>query len=647
MKILSVLENNRRTKFYLAALLCVGLPVSVWAIYAYFGLNAEQLILLGIFSIFIFIAGFFPVYFRRVKEKTREAVEANRLYMAAVEALCNAVEAREQLTPGHVRRTQIYAVELAKILHLPDDQIKALELASFLHGIGKLAVPDYILNKPGSLTKSEKERVKLHPFVGAEIVESVKFPYPVADAVRYYCEAWDGYGYPEGLRGEEIPTTARILCIADAYDTMREERPFRPAGSREDARRMLLAGAGTKFDPKLVDIFLRYLTQFESKIEAAGLPLDSKMLLENGKTQNPVPRYLEQIRQTNREVFALYELARLSSASWSMKELMPFLGKKIHELVPCDTCVVYLYDSNREAARAVHTSGKNAAFLAERELKLGEGVIGFSLKNGKAVGSVSPAMDFTGDYLVIAQDYSTMAVLPLQTGDRLIGAIAVYSETLAGYDEEHLRLLEATANVAADAIARTIKHAETETKALTDPLTNLPNARSLQMQFDKEVSRSNRTARPFQFVMFDLDDFKKVNDTFGHRIGDIMLSEISKIIRAQLRDYDFLARYGGDEFIAIVPELSGERVIELCQRIEFAVLNYVLAVDDSRCAQVGISIGHASYPAHGETLEQIMVAADQNMYSVKAVHKSNDMLRVKQIAAAVGGNVEIVVQSVN
>jgi diguanylate cyclase (GGDEF)-like protein len=583
----------------------------------------------------------YRMYFRRINEVTREAVEASRLYMTAVEVLSNAVEAREQLTPGHVRRTQIYAVGLAKILSLPPEEIKALELASLLHGIGKLGVPDYILNKPSSLTAAEKERVKLHPLVGAELVESVAFPYPVADAVRFYCESWDGNGYPKGLRGEEIPITARILGIADAYDTIREDRPFRRAGTREDARRMLLAGAGTRFDPKLTDIFLRHLKNFEAEIKNAGLPLEGTN--EEAAATVVIPNYLERIRRTNREVFALYELARTSSASLSLSQLLPFLSKKIQELVPSETCAIYLYDARRETATAAFTAGKNAAFLRNREVRLGEGAVGFAIKNERVINSVNPALDFRDDYAIIAEDYQTMAVLPLVTGKKTIGALAVYSEFLTTYDAEHLRLLEATANVAAEAIARTIQHAESETRALTDALTGLPNARSLQMHFEKEVSRSRRTAKPFQLIMCDLDGFKQVNDSFGHKIGDRMLCEIARILNSQLRDYDFLARYAGDEFVALVPEISSQRVAELCRRIEHIVAEFRLPVGgkgDFAC--VGISVGAASFPDEGETLDQLMVVADQKMYTAKAAHKR------RQIElSSIDRNYEIISQSVN
>ena len=561
---------------------------------------------------------------RRNSMSDEELNEDCKLYLATVEALANAIEAREQIAPGHIRRVQIYAVELGKTLRLPESELKALNIAALLHGVGKLAVPDYILNKPGSLTEQEKERVKLHSFVGAQIIESVAFPYPVAKAVKHYAESWDGFGYPNNLRGAEIPLTARILGLVDAYDTMRQDRTYRPASSREDARRMLLAGAGTKFEPKLVDTFLRNLGKFETVVIKNSLPLSgvyTNLNLKGERRRRHWPRYLEQIQQTNREVFALYELARLSSATHRVNELLPFLSDKIFELVPSDTCVIYLCNPTRQTALAVHTSGKNAAFLRGREIQFGEGIAGFALKNQKTLGSVNPKLDLINDFASIAADYTTMAALPLSTESRLIGAIAVYSERLPNYTEEHLRLLETVARIAADSLARTIQHEESETRALTDALTGLPNARSLQLQFEREVSRFKRTLQPFQFVMLDLDDFKKVNDTYGHKIGDDLLREIAVVLRAQLRDYDFLARYAGDEFVALLPELSEARARELCERIEQAVLNYALPIDKQNAARVGISIGTATYTKSGTTLDQIMVTADQNMYSVKAAHK--------------------------
>ena len=166
-----------------------------------------------------------------------------------------------------------------------------------------------------------------------------------------------------------------------------------------------------------------------------------------------------------------------------------------------------------------------------------------------------------------------------------------------------------------------LQHAESETRAFTDPMTNLPNARSFQIHFEKEAGRASRNGSSFQLLMLDLDGFKAVNDTFGHKVGDTMLREISKVMRGQLRDYDFLARYAGDEFVAIIPETDSEEIGEFCQRIEKAVSEFALPINDEEFARVGVSLGAAGFPKNGETLDQILIAADKAMYSVKTFRK--------------------------
>ena len=184
-----------------------------------------------------------------------------------------------------------------------------------------------------------------------------------------------------------------------------------------------------------------------------------------------------------------------------------------------------------------------------------------------------------------------------------------------------MRLLETTSRIASDAIATSLRHAETETRALTDPMTGLPNARSLGMQFEKEIARASRNGSTFQVVMLDLDGFKKVNDTYGHKAGDALLKNLSRVLQKQLREYDFLARYAGDEFVAIVPDANQKAIAELCYRMEKAVREFRLDVGHGRTARVGVSLGAASYPANGDTLDKIIISADKAMYAVKARRK--------------------------
>jgi diguanylate cyclase (GGDEF)-like protein/putative nucleotidyltransferase with HDIG domain len=571
------------------------------------------------------------IHFKRLGEKTREISEASRIHLATVEALATAIDARDQVGIGHVRRTQIYAVGIGDLLNMSAQEIHALHTGALLHDIGKLAVPDHILNKPGRLTPAEMEKMKIHATVGASILEKVNFPYPVVPTVKHHHEMWDGSGYPDGLKGEDIPLTARILAVADAYDALRGARPFREAVTRDEARKILLKGTGTQFDPKIVDLFLRNLKQFEAEVESQGYSYkydaeekeNISLITPQLKKSEAHQGYVAQIKRANREVFALYELARVFSSALNLPETLSLFVKKIAELVPFDTCVVYLLDKNLEHAAAAHAEGKNSVALKNKIVKAGEGATGYVLKKRQSVYNINPGLDFSFQQLDFVQEYTAMASLPLIAGENLIGAVSLYSCSLENYEDEHMRLLETVSRIASDAISKSLYHAETESRALTDPMTNLPNARSLQTQFETEVGRAKRNNCEFQVLMLDLDGFKKVNDTFGHKTGDVLLKEISREIRGQLRDYDFLARYAGDEFVAIIPETGERDIKDLCQRIERAVSEFKLPVGDGsgRFAEVGVSVGAACYPKAGETLDQVIIAADKAMYSVKATHK--------------------------
>ncbi len=572
----------------------------------------------------------YKIHLRQLAQKTKQICDASRIHLATVEALATAIDARDQVGIGHVRRTQIYAIGMGELLGLSDPEINALRTGALLHDIGKLAVPDHILNKPGKLTSAEMEKTKIHASVGASILEKVGFDDPVIPTVKYHHECWNGNGYPEGLKGNNIPLTARILAVADAFDTFRGARPYRPPISREDACSFLLNGSGSQFDPRIVSLFLNNLREFERQIDEQKMSYVSdtgaqstSVIAENG--------YVEQIKRANREVFTLYELARDFGSSVNLHQTLSLFTKKVAELVPFDTCTVYLMDETGKVASAEHIDGISGPAFKGRRIKAGEGPTGQVIRSGESIQNADAKLDFTVSQQEFVQDYTTMICIPLHAGSRVIGAVSVYSREVVSYEEEHLRLLETVSRIAADAIYKSLQHRLTETYALTDPMTGLPNPRSLQMQFDKEVARADRTESSFQVLMLDLDGFKAVNDTFGHKIGDKMLQEIGGIIRGQLRDYDFLSRYAGDEFIALIPDTNSHDVVDLCRRIELAINEFILPVTSETYAQVGVSLGASSYPSQGGSFDEMVVAADRGMYAIKS-HRKMEQRRL--LAAA-------------
>jgi diguanylate cyclase (GGDEF)-like protein/putative nucleotidyltransferase with HDIG domain len=555
---------------------------------------------------------------KELKMKAAELERVSSIHLATIESLATAIDARDQITVGHVRRTQIYALALGRLLGVSPEEMEALRTGALLHDIGKLAVPDHILNKPGKLTPAELEKTKIHSVVGASILEKIGYDFPVVPTVRHHHECWDGSGYPDGLKGAEIPLTARILTVADAYDTLRGTRPYRPAMPREKARQIMQAEAGTRFDPQIVGILLKHLSALEDEAAAAGLAY------EDGQTELSranEDEFVEQIKRANREVFNLYELAREFSSALTPQQTLELLSRKLREFVPFDTCVLYLLDKTKESAAAVHVYGLHAKRISNMRVRIGKGATGFALKKQEMVSNVDPDLDFFASRPDLTQLYTTMAAVPIRSGDELLGAISIYTRELDSYVEEHLRLFDTIAQIAGDAIDKSLEHNEARMHALTDPLTGLPNARALQEQFEKEVARATRAGSSFQLLMLDLDGFKTVNDNLGHKFGDKLLKEVGKVIKAQLRDYDFLARYGGDEFVALIPDAAGQHLDELCRRIENAVVEFELTVGDAK-ASVGVSLGGADFPKHGSTFDQLIIAADKAMYLRKMERKA-------------------------
>jgi diguanylate cyclase (GGDEF)-like protein/putative nucleotidyltransferase with HDIG domain len=627
MKVIPRGDYNELARPYWYVIAVAGISVFVWVLQ---GGVAYALLSVPVLAVTYWT---YKLYYERLNAQTREAEELSRLHLATVEALATAIDAKDQTSHCHVRRVEIYAAGLGHLLGLEPKELRALRAGALLHDIGKLAVPDHILNKPDNLSSSEFEKTKIHTTIGAEILSRVDFPYPVIPIVKHHHERWDGCGYPDGLKGEQIPITARIMSVVDCFDSVREDRPFRTGMSRHEAIALLRKGAGTHFDPNIVELFVQNLAQFEIEIADRGLDQQIHLSLSPSPIapEDEVARAREnstaydQIRNAHSEVYALYEIARKFSSSLEIEKTLSVLMDKVGQLVPFDTCAVFLYDEIKGYASTALAAGVDADNLRGRCIAPGEGVTGFALANRRPVNRLQPSLDLECVGVKTDLTYHSMVALPLFKDDVLLGALSLYSTTLSEYTDNQIRLLETVTRLASDALANAMHHAQTESNALTDSLTGFPNARALQLRFEQEVSRTRRNNKPFQVVMLDLDDFKMVNDTFGHKIGDRMLREVGNLIQSQLREYDFLARYGGDEFVALLPDLTVQQVDELRARIELVVRGFSLSVRAQTRARVGISIGASVFGVNGETLDQLLIAADQAMYRAKSAHKTGSL----------------------
>src|SRR6516164_4700363 len=254
----------------------------------------------------------YKVYLGRVQDEQRHVQEVSDLHLATIEALALAIDAKDQTAQTHIRRVQVYAAGLARALGMTDNEIHGVKTAALLHDIGKLAVPEHILSKPGPLTQEEFQKIRIHPEVGAEIIAAVPFPYPVAPLILSHHERWDGKGYPKGLSGEEIPIGARILTVVDYFAAVTTERPYHKALSHESAIGLLKHEAGRALDPMLVDIFVQMLPALiaeasleQSAAEAVVAPrVEGIGALPVGVVPKRIlPNAFENIAHAHREIY--------------------------------------------------------------------------------------------------------------------------------------------------------------------------------------------------------------------------------------------------------------------------------------------------------------------------------------------------------
>ena len=248
------------------------------------GLMSEFILALGAWGFLVAIpSALLLTRWFHVAHTANHAEEMAALHLRTIEALALAIEAKDHTTHDHLRRVQVYATEIGKELNLSPVELEALHAAALLHDIGKLAVPEHIISKPGKLTREEFEKMKIHPTVGAEILERVEFPYPVAPIVAAHHEHWDGAGYPNGLRGEQIPIGARILSAVDCFDALATDRQYRRALPLEGAMKVLIGESGKSFDPQVVAVMQRRYVELEELArDEAGATLSTDKIIQRG-----------------------------------------------------------------------------------------------------------------------------------------------------------------------------------------------------------------------------------------------------------------------------------------------------------------------------------------------------------------------------
>ena len=487
-------------------------------------------------------------------------------------------------------------------------------------------MPEHILSKPGPLTDEEFEKIKIHPQVGFEIIEHVPFPCPVAPLVLCHHERWDGTGYPLGLRGDDIPLGARILAVADYFDSVTRDRPYNKGVSSELA---LLLAAGRSRARRSIRTSCRSSSSmlptlpFDAGAAAgAGAREPQELGAVSSSSQAGEKTAFENIARAHQEIYALYEIAQAIGSSLGVADTMSLIAGKLTTLVPFSCCALFVSDEDgtircrfasgvrRGRPAGDRSSTRVAASPDGSSATGGRSSTASRRPTSKPVRSRSPA--------TVLQ---SALVCPLISGDRVVGALALYHVDADFYTEEHRRLLDRISEQTAAAISNSIVFEQTREDSLSDALTGLPNTRYMFTHLTRELARAERLGTEVAILVLDLDDFKQINDTYGHQAGDRALQDVARVLRETVRPYDVCVRYAGDEFIIVLPGCGIEEAETKRLELQQAVRDITFEVVAGRMMQVSMSAGAAVFPADGETYEILLATADDRMYRDKKTRK--------------------------
>lgn len=505
----------------------------------------------------------------RLDDTNRHLGQVNKLFLSTIETLAMAVDAKDQVTHGHIRRVQQYATGLAKELGVVDSrQLKAIEAAALLHDMGKLAIPEYILNKPGKLTDGEFEKMKLHASIGADILSAIEFPYPVVPIVRHHHENWDGHGYPDGLAGTQIPIGARILSVVDCYDALTSDRPYRPALNPQLAQHIILERRGSMYDPLVVDTFIEALPRLSESIaiiEPSPETIQAFARLNSPRTETVEARF-PYTASTQEDILPLFALLESLPRDLDPNDLAVLLLSRVSRVMPADGCLVFLVGPSQADIVAAGRAGCIPSWFGGTSIPFGARIAGWVAATKTTVRNSDPILDFTRPTGSLK---STLAT-PLNRGDVLVGVLSFYSVTEGAYSSDHQRLAELLAAQVAELYGA---------RSLSDEKDREPAHRQGQwpgwLELDRVLSAHQNSMRSWSPV--------SLISVHAHNVSPSGTEAVGNEVRSAIRLGDLAFRLSESEFLLLLPRSAADAADAVVERIrsKFELINGGMGVSIS------------------------------------------------------------------
>jgi diguanylate cyclase (GGDEF)-like protein/putative nucleotidyltransferase with HDIG domain len=581
----------------------------------------------GLISPFLLITYLtFKAAMGRVEDATRHLVQLNKLHLSTIETLAMAIDAKDQITHGHIRRVQGYAVGLARAVGVSDqEQIKAIEAAALLHDMGKLAVPEHILNKPGKLTPAEFDKMKAHATVGADILSAIEFPYPVVPIVRHHHECWAGNGYPDGLAGTAIPIGARILAVVDCYDALTSDRPYRPKLPHEEAIAILRERRGSMYDPVIVDAFISVCSKLNAELGTADISGPSASVRQSHAFKQIIKASATTEVQSSSECFddtsastdellALYDLSKAFRSPIALADVGDVIAKHVRRMIPASLCVFYVYDYETDQLVVGHSSGVGEPLLQNLRLNVGDGLSGWVAANRTTIINSNPVLDLSDRVNLIQPKLVSAICAPLVDNNQLVGVLALYSEYPNVFSQNHRRVIEVACGQVASVIASASNFDHERRLRLSDAVTGLPNDEYLRTVVHNVTDGIGGKSQSLSLLYIHVRGLQEIYSNVGREVGDLTLTRTVGIVRRSLRGADILFRHGATDFVVLLTHTNEETAKRIAQRITYA------ANDRAREAHrvevlsdLEICCGCATVPTDARTLDDLIHVARERL----------------------------------
>ncbi|HEY5330915.1 MAG TPA: HD domain-containing phosphohydrolase [Acidobacteriaceae bacterium] len=574
-----------------------------------------------------------------MQDRQAHLEETEALHLRTIEGLAMAIEAKDHNTHEHLLRVRVYVSEIGRAMGLDKPRMQAILTAALLHDIGKLAVPEHIINKPGKLTPEEFDKMKIHPVVGAEILERVRFPYPVVPIVRSHHEAWDGSGYPDGLAGEEIPLGARILTVVDCFDALASDRPYRKALPLDKAMEFVKGRAGSQFDPKVVAILEQRYVELEAlasnKKDDSLAPLntevtvlrgaapgagfqednagtlqkrahesDRDILSSLGSDQPTSSESLNLIATASQAAQTLFDMSEMLGGALRPDETMSIMSSRLRRMVPFQCFAVYL--KKDQTLSTLYMDGEGAQCFSAATMPVSEGLSGWVAHGGQAILNGNPRVERNYAAAAGAAVHLNSAIsIPLfDLNGEIFGVLTVYSTGEDAFGRDHLRILQAVESKFSLSLKNALESDIAGNEAQVDLHPQLPDVRAFFLDTDAELSMARRSADVVAVVVCKLNAAGWMDES--------LLGPIASGFRRCCGPNDTVAGISRDEFAFLFRGAGAHNVLSkmeaIAETLRKTCSGYQLET------QAPASMGAAFYPADGKTAEELLGVAQRRMF---------------------------------